>query len=664
MLPVPLLGAWRRVWSSDSEIAALGREADKAVAERNKVALDEPTDDIFAGTMPALQRFRELSRSNVVDSNEFLNECRVTLNRLQPLIVACSWLRWLRLEEALGAELRAGNLIGTALVLRTMTDELGVILMLSSPSNRKSSDPTRADLPKLHRHMRFLERHVLPHTQVPTNAEMQVQLSEDIRLPPDLKQARQSLNDYVHPNHGSNEVALHPEESVAGRVLFAVILLLYKAAIQMMPKPLKSPIVTNRRPPQLAPVHEWNRLLNETGPSLARFGSDRYGDAYVVDLNSLRYAAREDLDDIHVPRYSRELRSLLHRIGSTAKAARAPLGSFPNRVHDLGFPAQDAWMVTLPAARLLARKLETLVEGPPLPEEWDDGMRFRYLAESIELAVLATQYKTKAIAVSLARMLNLANPLGSVLMARSLIEHYAVATHLASVVEAWLDVAEVGQAFDIDSLERGVVMFLCGTNRTTERTGAMRQRWLGLSSGTNGAVQLMRAVNECFDENDAGRVLYNVFSNYIHGLQMPSGDLVRPGSLTNENVILYKALYVLARFSPFVPGGDAAAGPVLAMLRLGRVAEALDRGTAMDTAARTTRTPQTLIESTDYVGSGSEDDPFRFRTGIQYHEAFYSFCREHRIKGTRTPWRHGASGWGDRVELENGPAVFFADTPY
>ena len=660
---MPVLHAWRRAWSSDSKIAALGREADRTLAERNKVAVAEPTDDVFAGMPPALERFGELRRSNVVASNEFLDECQATLSQLDPLIVACTWLRWLRLEEALEAELRAGSLTGTALVLRTMTDELGVIMMVTNP-DRKHSDATLADLPTIHKHMRFLDRHVLPHMRLPSDSEMQVQLSEDIRLPPHLKSARQSLNDYVHPNHGSNEVALRPEESVAGRILLTVIVALYKAAIPIMPRHFGSLVVTKRTPPRLGPIDEWKRLVNETGPSIAQFGRDRYGDGYVLDLNSLKYGAREDLDDVHVPRYSRELRSLIHLTGSAAKTVRAPLATFPNRVHDLGFPAQEAWTVTLPAARLLARKLDALVEGPPPPQEWDEGMRFRYLAESIELTVLATQYKTRAIALSLARMLNQSNPLGSVLMARSLIEHHAVATHLASVVAAWLDDAELGQAFEIDSLERGVVMFLCGTNRTAERTGAMRQRWLELSSGTIVAVQLMKAVNECFAQKDAGRVLYNVFSNYIHGLQMPSGDLVRPGSLTNENLVLYKALYVLARFSPFVPGGGATASTVLAMFRLGRMADALDNGSAMDDAARTTRTPHTLVESTDYIGDGSEDRPFRFRAGLHYIEAFNSFCRERRIEGTRVLWRYGTSGWGDRLDLKDGGVLFFADTPY
>lgn len=662
--PVPALKRWREVWGAESGLEALGRRVDQLLAARNAAVIPLPTDNTLLSADEPLDQFWKLLRHGVDDDPRHLAKCESTLGRLQPLFERLSWIRFVRLEEALAAELRAGDLIGVALVLRTLIDELGVIQHVVRHSQAPGKAPNIA---AAFAYMRFANRHLLPHVEQPTASDMKLQYSDDIKLTPILRQTRKSLNDYVHPNYGSYEVSLQPERSQAGKTILAALVAIYESAQSAGQWPPQDSTSADSRRPRTE-ANEWRRLVRVTAPAIDQFGRERYGPDGRLDLGRLPERLPGLDTDAEVPRtLGAELRELVRAL-SPVRQLEHVLVSYPDREPDLGLPGGVSWSVTLPAARVRSHELEVLAEA--MSKAGSELDRLAFVAKAIEVTVLATQFKMAVRAHAAARMLNTGSALGAVLMARSLIEHYAVESYLAKEVDKWCDEAaakgdEQEALHHIEDLEIRVSMFLCGTSGTVERTNSLRQRWVSLTRQDQPFVRLMRAISAAFGEDGWEQDYYAVFSNYVHGAALPSGDLVRPGSLRNERLILYKALQVLIKFLPFDPRGDPSPQAVLAMDRIARIVDLAASDGSLVRAAQTTKLPDALIPLEDVSGSGSETDPFRFRRGLNYFEAFYLFCRQRGLeRGFRSYWKGRLEGSGDQVLLKDGSVVFFADAPF
>lgn len=68
---------------------------------------------------------------------------------------------------------------------------------------------------------------------------------------------------------------------------------------------------------------------------------------------------------------------------------------------------------------------------------------------------------------------------------------------------------------------------------------------------------------------------------------------------------------------------------------------------------------QKLKPGRDINGSGTQEDPFRFRRGLVYHDAYGHWLKQHGVQVRKRTLHKFAHGIGDRVEVEDGRVVFF-----
>lgn len=61
----------------------------------------------------------------------------------------------------------------------------------------------------------------------------------------------------------------------------------------------------------------------------------------------------------------------------------------------------------------------------------------------------------------------------------------------------------------------------------------------------------------------------------------------------------------------------------------------------------------------DIFGSGTRDDPYRFRDGLLYHDAYYHYLKQEGIQVRNRRMVQLRGGFGDRVETEDGRVLYF-----
>ena len=70
---------------------------------------------------------------------------------------------------------------------------------------------------------------------------------------------------------------------------------------------------------------------------------------------------------------------------------------------------------------------------------------------------------------------------------------------------------------------------------------------------------------------------------------------------------------------------------------------------------------QKLKPGRDIFGSGTRDDPYRFRNGLLYHDAYYHYLKQEGIQVRNRRLEQLDGGIGDRIELEDGRGLYFLD---
>lgn len=68
---------------------------------------------------------------------------------------------------------------------------------------------------------------------------------------------------------------------------------------------------------------------------------------------------------------------------------------------------------------------------------------------------------------------------------------------------------------------------------------------------------------------------------------------------------------------------------------------------------------QKLKRGRDIFGSGTASDPYRFRDGLLYHDAYNFYLKQERIQVRSRRIEKLGGGFGDRVETEDGHVLYF-----
>ena len=148
-----------------------------------------------------------------------------------PALRAAAWPRWLLLERTFLDGSNTGDLLFSALAIRTMCEEVQRLHSLDLDAAEIRKLAASEDSRDYARIMLFLRmaRANLDAPKDPRNFDPTSWSDLDCTATssPQLQTARQALNDYVHPNCGSHIGALFPERAAAARVLLEGIIAAY-----------------------------------------------------------------------------------------------------------------------------------------------------------------------------------------------------------------------------------------------------------------------------------------------------------------------------------------------------------------------------------------------------------------------------------------------------
>src|SRR5207245_1550768 len=133
--PIPVFASWRLAWNQDETTKNLTGVADSLALQRNQIISGSTEVRDLRRLAPRLREFRLLRQER---AQQLKQEDPVLLYRsyisgiseLQPIINAARWGRWILLEQALADAMQYGDLLLSALVLRTQIEDLGALLRL------------------------------------------------------------------------------------------------------------------------------------------------------------------------------------------------------------------------------------------------------------------------------------------------------------------------------------------------------------------------------------------------------------------------------------------------------------------------------------------------------------------------------------------------------
>jgi hypothetical protein len=702
-----MFGSWRHIWDQDPKARELAQQADSLAEERNKGRQEPPSGDLLAHFSRELHLFKSLYENvPAPDSGgpfQFYRAYAASVISLLPLIEAARWPRWLYLEQALAISSHSGDLLVAALALRNQIEELRTLRELNTyesalPKLVDLQAPfavTPADCQRMRNHASILWARVLPMMIVPTADQMICKRELPTPIAPEpqaLTEAFAALNDYVHPNYGSHVYTIWPEQAIAGEVLLKAFIAIYRAflgqdwaRLALAPAKMVSACVARTNADEVA------LFVEATLPRLDRALREKHGYQenwtpvpISIFADTLKRNQKSDEDMIQLLTASdfvEELRECreqiekhLGRLCDILEPSAAPhktedILTFPKRATGYGLPASFLYWNQLSAIRGYATRLDQLVdqlgEEGAFPDQppYDNWVEF--LKVSVEFAVTVSIYKMEAMRVAAMRMLNEENFLGAVLCARSLIEHYAVARYLAERFhEAWEKVEEAARSNrdlrqPLAALESDVGRFLAGTKRTAELSTRWRERWS--RAGMARHINLEAAIKKCFSEEDYRFFLYAWFSRIIHGDALTGCDLLPTGSNRIVEKQYAKVIGVLAGFENGERTLDIVAPVAIATGRIARpggIAAAGDM-TQLRTAIHSGAVPEVLRPGRDVFGAGTEQDPYRFRKDLVYHDALHSYLGQNGIEWELIEfWPHDCK-LGDCVITKDARRLYF-----
>ncbi|MDP2607231.1 MAG: hypothetical protein Q8S00_32240 [Deltaproteobacteria bacterium] len=602
-----------------------------------------------------------------------------------------------------------GDLLFGALVLRTQIEDLGTLLRLEQIqgqlraerlANSEASE-VGVSLPSIEEMLDFLWERFLPRFESPGVEEMGAKKPNApvIELPNELYESVRALNDYVHPNYGSHMAAIFPETSASGSILLTAFNTAYDAffkldfvqqcpvrAVHGAPSHPVSYVKALRRfiersLPRLTRVLQKTRgYPEEWAPQPFRIFTDRLKretDRDGITADSLLQLDNGPERQNRLQEKMSTLRSLCSAVVPDREWSTEEILRFAEKQTVPTVALNTVMWVMLAHMRDLGHRLE--VEAKQLPVEvlfprqppFDRWIGFT--RDAIQLAVLATHRKIELMRFAAVRMINQRNPLGAILCARSLLEHYAVAKSLAerfnSDVKSIEQEARSGRdvVARFDRLEQDIGRFLIGTMATSELETKWKERWnrLGITKKLNIAAE----VEHAFPQGDSRGFLYAYFSRCVHGDLLTGADLLRPGSELTVDVNLAKVVMVLADSETMGWMLDYWSPVTSALLRLTRPAGPSDAEN-FDELRRALHKGSTfgqpLKPGRDVFGTGTEADPYRFREDLQYHETYYQFCHEHSIDLAHSKRNHWfADGKpGDCLTTSDGKRFFFRSSGY
>jgi len=644
MLTTPVFRPWRPLW--DAQLGDAPRRLDELAKERQK-GRRTPPRLVESSDVPRILLAVQSARGRV-SSSKFVQE------KIEPLVKACVWPRWLLLEEALDHAATSGDLHLSALVLRSQIEELDALLTAATVLSCRGEDWDRdatADA------IRNLTKRVLPRLQTKTEQQL-VEQASDATLaatrPEPLQRAFDQLSEYVHPNYGSHVLSVRPHSVEAAKVFIEAFVAIYEAFLSLPwakdsddsredPRPQGHP---ESRDPYLILADETIPALK---PALPTVEENRWNDA--VECFRHRAACENNWA------VQNDLLTDVEAI-SALRANSVPSPLWPEALRTIAGQNRYAFLVA--QEHRLNQDAARLV---PTTVQSDDKERLSVLVSALTFAINVTEHKLDSLARQGACLINDENVLGATLAVRSMLEHHALAIELGRKLRALWEQAEKGvsntpQVADaFAEAEKQIARVLAGTSQPSEASSSWRTLWqetVRKPYNVLGPIKALDAIQPGFLKT------YGLLSHIIHGTVGTGGDLLGKGAegwRFGHKPLAAQLTYFLANVCELDAMLDRQAASMTIAHRLDvvrRASEPTERIKQMRLLKG-----QKLKPGRDVFGSGTRDDPYRFRDGLLYHDAYSHYLAQEGVQVRTRMLERLSGGFGDRVEAEDGRVLYF-----
>lgn len=685
MFAIPLFGPWRSLWEKqDSTLHGLAASADLLATQRNRGRRKPPRAEpgYYAPDRERLDRsILELGKTG--SRTAFLRVLRCLL-RLQPLLEASRWPRWLELEAALAHASNEGDVLLAALILRTQIEELGKYERMQEitaftakfTTDGVAGHPAPETVVWLIGAVEFLRRYVLNRTVAVSHSEQRCH--DSVAVPESLQSVRQALNDYFHPNFGSHMVVLHPNEATAGRVVLSAFTKVYRSflGLRWTSERGNSDLALERTDPRadteadlfadttLAAIRELAPVYAEPDDHLTwLLNLEEMAERETIASSALRSLASLDVKSSELADIVVDLKRWTGRLLEELDAGYSGVSLtviLDDRVRcpsPLTTP-QLRWdyaSLRREASALEAEVPQVPFARTPLPDAWLAFIRRTLLFSAQLLEFKLSVYRARVVA-----LLNRRLVLGAALCVRAMLEHHGVFFDMVSAVQAeWRDIERTVAAGRLPQrlpdLEIQLARFLLCTKGSVERTTEWRRR---LSTNAKPPPSLSPAIEKSFpgDPNIGG--WYPLLSRIVHGSGCTGGDLLGNGSARVFEACFVRvanALGILESQRAALIRGSGIAELESKWLHLLKLRPEGSRGVAA--AVRTAELPKPLVLGRDIIGAGTEREPYEIREGLEYFAALLAFVEQEGIAGPRVLVQVD-QGFCDRYE-NRGSATYF-----
>lgn len=645
MLTTPIFRAWRPIW--DTELADATQRIDELVRERQKGRQAPPPVDNRSDVQRILLAVH-LAEGRV-SSSKFMQE------KIEPLLRACVWPRWLLLEAALDHAANSGDLHLSALILRSQIEELDVLRTVATVLLRREEGSWDGDA--MASAIRTLANRVLPRLQTKTEVQL-VEQASDVAMVATrtelLQRTFDRLSEYVHPNYGSHVLSVRPHDIEAAKVLVDAFVAIYETFLSLpwakdgdngRGDPTQRGQTDSRDPYLILADDTMPRLK----PEFPTIGEKEWNDAVQCFHHCAacenNWAALEDLStDVEA----------IH----TLSANLVPSDSWPEALRTVAGQKKYAFLVA--QEHRLAQDAAHLVSGTG---PCDVKERLLVLASGLNFAINVTEHKLDLLARQAARLINVENVLGATLAVRSMLEHHAVAIELGEKLGTLWERAEksapnapqVTEAFA--EAEKQIARVLAGNSQPSETSTSWRTLWqetVRKSYNVLGPVRALDATKPGFLKT------YGLLSHIMHGTVDTGGDLLGTGG-KDWRSLHRPRLAQLTQFLANVCKLDAMLDRLATSTIIGQKLDALRSESEPRERIKQMRLQkgQKIKPGRDIFGSGTRDDPFRFRNGLLYHSAYYHYLKQEDIQVRNRRAEQLAGGFGDRVETEDAHVLYF-----
>lgn len=648
MLTKPIFRPWRPLW--DASIPDATRRLDELVTQRQAGRQVPPVILDWSDAQPLLLALN-MSKGRV-SSSEFVDQ------KIKPILVACVWPRWLLLESALDHAANSGDLHLSALILRSQIEELDPLLTLATVLWSRGANSWDADA--MAAALRLAATRVLPRLQTKTAEQLVEQASDaavtTTRAEP-LRRAFDRLSEFVHPNYGSHVLSVRPHDIEAAKVIVCAFLAIYEA-FQTLPWANEGIDDSWEEPAQRGQPDSGNpysiladdtmQLLN---PKFLAVGEEEWDDA----AECFRHrAASED-------NWASADGGFPIDVGAILKLSESgvPTVSWPEALRTEVGRSRYAFLVA--QEQRLAQDAALLAPGT---DPSDDKQRIPLLFSGLNFAMAVTEYKLDSLALQAARLINANNVLGATLAVRSMLEHHAIAVELGDKLLSQWERAEklapsatkVAEA--LAEAEKQVARVLAGSSDESSPSSAWRDLWRETVRKPYNVLGPVKAL----DLKQTGFLqTYGLLSHIMHGTVGTGGDLLGTGGegwRDGHKHLAAQLTHILAMLCKSGSMLDRQASSVIFAHRLDTLRH---DPLPPEERIKTMRLldGQRLKAGRDINGSGTEDDPYRFRDGLLYHDAYNHYLKQNGVRLRSRMLVQLGAGIGDRVEAEDGRVLYF-----